>query len=149
MTVFAVLARPIASSAQCPVNAGWWTYEAPNGKAWVYFHVKPSGTAVDSLEFALHGICEASYIKKFVSSGVTITCDPWGFTWSSECIPGMFIDGFDLTVIFVDSQWAQATLDIKIAYYTGCSVCRALEISGVVGANESTWSRIKASSDTR
>jgi len=148
LMVLAALAWPIVSSAQCPVNSGWWVYENPSKSIKLKFHVKPEGTKVDSLEFALHSVCDISGTRKFTSSGRTITCAPWGFTWSLTCNSTTWTDGFNLSVAFTDTQQATAVLDI-VTWFNGCAVCRAVETPGVVGTAVSTWGRIKALYDSQ
>jgi len=133
-----------ASTAQCPVGSGWWVYQTPDGLTNLKFHVKPGGTAVDSLEFTLNAICGTTGTTKSSTSGKAITCEPWGFTWSSSCntMPP-YKDGFDLTVTFTDTQTSTTVLDVK-KWINSCASCRALDNSSVVGTEMSTWSLIKA-----
>lgn len=148
LIVLAVLAIPIASAAQCPVEPGWWTYQNPGGSVKLKFHVNPEGTKVDSLEFSLHSVCDVSGVRDYTCAGRTITCEPWGFTWSVSCEPATWTDGFDLAVTFTDAQQASAILDI-ITWYNGCETCRALETPDVVGAATPTWGGIKALYESR
>jgi hypothetical protein len=148
LIAFAVLGLPIASTAQCPVEPGWWVYENPSGSIKLKFHVKPEGTKVDSLEFTLHAVCSVSGTRKYTCSGKTITCAPWAFTWSLACDAPSWTDGFDLTVTFTDEQNSTGVLDI-VNWFNGCTVCHALEGSSVVGTAVSTWGGIKAQYDSQ
>lgn len=148
LTALAALVLPTASTAQCPVDSGWWVYQNPDESIRLKFHVKPGGTQVDSLEFTLHSVCYISGTRKSVSSGKNITCAPWGFTWSLNCNAATWTDGFNLTVTFTDTQNSTAVLDI-VNWFNGCTVCRALENSSIVGTDVSTWGRIKALYDSQ
>ncbi len=148
LMVFAVLGQPTASTAQCPVESGWWVYQNPSGSIILKFHVKPEGTKVDSLEFTLHSICYVSGTRKYTSSGKTITCAPWGFTWFLACDGSTQTDGFGLAVTFTDTQNSTAVLDM-VNWFNGCVVCRAFESLSVVGTAVSTWGRIKAFYDSQ
>jgi hypothetical protein len=148
LMALATLGISTASTAQCPVNQGWWTYKSPDNRVRIKFHVKPEGTQVDSLEFTLHSVCAVSSTRRFTSSGRTITCAPWGFSWSLSCDPPSWTDGFYLSVTFTEAEHASAVLDI-VMWFEGCAVCRALETSGVVGTRASTWGGIKALYDSQ
>lgn len=148
LIAFVALWQPTASTAQCPVNSGWWVYENPSHTIKLKFHVKPEGTQVDSLEFSLHSVCSVSGTRSFTSAGRPITCEPWGFTWPMACNVSSWTDGFNLAVTFVDEQHSAVTLDI-VTWFDGCAVCRALETSGVVGTAISTWGGIKALYDSQ
>lgn len=142
------LGHPTASTAQCPVNSGWWVYQNPSKSITLKYHVKPEGTHVDSLEITLHSVCSVSGTRKYTCSGKTITCEPWGFTWSLTCDGATWTDGFNLAVTFTETYQSTAVLDI-VTWFNGCSVCRALETPSVVGTAVSPWGRIKALHDSQ
>lgn len=148
VAALALIGRSPAAVAQCPVNAGWWVFQSPDKRIKLKFHVKPSGTSVDSLEIGLHAVCNSTGTKSFTSSGQAISCAPWRFTWSQACNAELWIDGFNLEVMFLDQHQAAATLDI-VTWYEGCAVCRALTTSIIVGTAPSTWGDIKTLYDVR
>ena len=143
LLTLAVLGQSTASMAQCPVTPGWWVYENLDNSEKIKFHVKESGTSVDSLEFTLHNICSVSGTRRFTCPGKTISCSPWRFTWAAGCNPSTWTDGFNLEVIFTDAENSMAVLDI-VTWYNGCAVCRAVETAAAVGAEASTWGIIKS-----
>jgi len=148
LLALAVLGQSTASIAQCPVAPGWWVYESPDQSEKIKFHVKESGTAVDSLEFTLHNVCSVSGTRRSTSPGKAITCSPWGFTWTSACNPSTWTDGFILAVTFSDTEHSAAELDI-VTWWDGCAICRAVETSNIVGTDASTWGLIKSLFDSR
>ena len=143
----AAVLLPTASTAQCPVEPGWWVYQSPDDRIKIKFHVKPAGTAVDSLEFTLHSVCAVSGTRSYTSPGRPIICSPWGSSWSVSCDIPSWTDGMILWVTFTDAQHAAIVLDI-VTWFNGCVVCRALETSGCVGTAASTWGGIKALYDS-
>jgi hypothetical protein len=147
VTVLAALLLPAASSAQCPVEPGWWVYKAPDNSVKLKFHVKPEGAAVDSLEFTLHSVCAVSGTRRYTSAGKPITCNPWGFAWSVSCDVPSWTDGMNLWVTFTDAQHSDVVLDV-VMWFEGCVVCRALETAGCVGTAVSTWGGIKSLYDS-
>lgn len=143
LLTLAVLGQSDASMAQCPVTPGWWVYKNLDNTEKIKFHVKESGTKVDSLEFTLRNICSVSGTRRFTCPGKAITCSPWKFTWAQACDPSTWTDGFNLEVIFTDAENSMAVLDI-VTWYNGCAVCRAVETAAAVGAEASTWGIIKS-----
>ena len=143
LAILAVLLPPIAAAAQCPVETGWWVYQTPDNRVKLKFHVKPDGSAVDSLVFTLHSVCAVSGTRSYTSPGRPITCDPWGFAWSYPCDVPSWTDGFNLWVTFTDEQHSSVVLDV-VMWFEGCVVCRAVEATGCVGTAVSTWGGIKA-----